>query len=296
MTTPLRRHVVLDTDTFNEVDDQFALAHLLLSPDQIELEAVYAAPFLNSRSTGPGDGMEKSYEEIVRLIEVAKPEVKPPVLRGSSTFLPAANTPVESEAAADLVQRALAPRDGKLYVAAIAAATNIASALLIEPKIAERIVITWLGGHAPYWPDTGEFNLAQDLHAARVLLDMDVPLVLLPCLPVASHLITTVAELERDLEPHSKLGAYLTNIVRDYEGNPPGWSKVIWDIAATAWLLDESWVPTEEASSPVLRDDVRWEAGDNRRLIQIARQVQRDDIFADFFAKARRGGAGGSEP
>lgn len=39
-------HVVIDTDTYNEVDDQFALAYALMSPMQLEVEAVYAAPFL----------------------------------------------------------------------------------------------------------------------------------------------------------------------------------------------------------------------------------------------------------
>jgi len=44
---PAVRRVVLDTDTYNEVDDQFALAHLLLAPELVRLEAVYAAPFFN---------------------------------------------------------------------------------------------------------------------------------------------------------------------------------------------------------------------------------------------------------
>ena len=34
----------------------------------MEIEAVYAAPFLNNRSKSAGDGMEKSYQEILRLL------------------------------------------------------------------------------------------------------------------------------------------------------------------------------------------------------------------------------------
>jgi purine nucleosidase len=231
-TSPLR--VVLDTDTYNEVDDQFALAHLLMSPERIGLEAVYAAPFFlpycNNRSTSPLDGMEKSYEEILRVINLLPTPRPPKVFRGSTTFMPGAGLPVESPAARDLVERALTVRDGeKLYVLAIAAPTNVASALVMEPRIAEKIVVVWLGGNAPYWPHTKEFNLEQDIHASRVLLDTEVPLVLLPCLPVTSHLITTVAELEQQLAPFSKLGAYLTDIVRNYAGSPRGWSKHIWD-------------------------------------------------------------------
>jgi len=66
---PSRRPVrmVLDTDTYNEIDDQFALVYALISPE-LDVQAVYAAPFHNSRSSGPGDGMKKSYEEILRIL------------------------------------------------------------------------------------------------------------------------------------------------------------------------------------------------------------------------------------
>lgn len=289
---PLLR-VVLDTDTYNEVDDQFALAHLLLSPERISLEAVYAAPFSNPRSQGPADGMEKSHEEILRVLDLVGPDRRPPVFRGSAGYLAGPAAPVESPAARDLVARALAVPDGeKLYVAGIAAATNLASALLLEPRIAEKIVVVWLGGHAPYWHDTNEFNLQQDLHAARVLLDGPAPLVLIPCNPVTSHLITTVAELREQMAPYSRLGAYLTDIVAGYVGNPPGWSKPIWDISASAWLVNPEWVPAFEGPSPKLRDDLTWDRDgrEPRHPIRIARQVRRNAIFADFFAKARAWG------
>ena len=59
--------MVLDTDTYNEIDDQFAVVYALISPE-LDVQAIYAAPFHNSRSSGPGDGMEKSYEEILRVL------------------------------------------------------------------------------------------------------------------------------------------------------------------------------------------------------------------------------------
>lgn len=289
--SPAIRRVVLDTDTYNEVDDQFALAHLLLAPDLIKLEAIYAAPFFNNRSAGPGDGMEKSYNEIHRVLDLVRPEAQPKVFRGSTQYLPDGQTPVISEAAADLIQRALAMPEGeKLYVVAMAAATNVASALLTEPKIAERIIIVWLGGHALYWPDTDEFNLRQDLHAARVLFDSKAPLVLIPCMPVASHMITTVAELETHLAPYSNLGRYLTDIVRQYGTNSPGWSKQIWDIAATAWVINQAWVQLKPAASPVLNDDLTWATAPDRPSIEVAYQLNRDEILRDFFVRAQKSG------
>ena len=60
--------VILDTDTYNEIDDQFALSYMVKSPEKLNVKAIYAAPFFNEKSTGPADGMEKSYEEILRLL------------------------------------------------------------------------------------------------------------------------------------------------------------------------------------------------------------------------------------
>jgi inosine-uridine nucleoside N-ribohydrolase len=184
----------------------------------------------------------------------------------------------------------LAPRDGKLHVLAIGACTNVASALLLEPKIAERIVIVWLGGHAPYWDTANEFNLMQDLHASRILLEAHAPLVLVPCVPVASHLSVTVPELETHLAPFSKLGADLTAIVRAYGNNTPGWSKVIWDIAVTAWLLMPEAGKLAEEPSPVLEGDLTWSHPPSRPKIGVVRSLNRDAIFADFYAKARAHG------
>ena len=53
-----------------------------------------------------------------------------------------------------------------LYVLAIGAITNVASAILKNPEIIDRIVIVWLGGNALHWPENKEFNLYQDVAAA----------------------------------------------------------------------------------------------------------------------------------
>ena len=58
------KRMILDTDTYNEIDDQFALSLAMLAPDKIDLDCVTAAPFENDRSENFGDGMEKSWREI----------------------------------------------------------------------------------------------------------------------------------------------------------------------------------------------------------------------------------------
>ena len=159
-TGPIR--MVLDTDTYNEIDDQFAVVYALRSPEKLTVEALYAAPFTNSRSTGPADGMEKSYEEIVRLLDRLHLSPDGFVFRGSTAYLD--GQPERSPAALDLVQRAMAaPDDDPLYVVAIGAITNVAAALLIEPEIVRKIVVVWLGGNPHALPHTVEFNLMQDV-------------------------------------------------------------------------------------------------------------------------------------
>ena len=218
--------MVLDTDTYNEIDDQFALVYALRSKERLNVKAVYAAPFFNDRSIDPADGMEKSYEEILRVFDRMGQNLHEGfVFKGSTRFLESTDTPCDSEAVRDLIKKAV-EAEKTLYVVAIGAITNIASAILLKPEITEKIVVVWLGGHAHYWPHTKEFNLAQDVTAARVLFDCGVPLVQIPCMPVASHLITSLTELEQHIEGKSMIGRYLTDIVRNYSENHYAWSKV----------------------------------------------------------------------
>jgi inosine-uridine nucleoside N-ribohydrolase len=283
-TAPIR--MVLDTDTYNEIDDQFALAYALLSPERLAVEAIYAAPFHNERSCGPEDGMEKSHDEILRLLSRLGVTPEGFVFKGSRTWLPAADKPTPSEAAEDLIRRSR-QGDGLLYVVAIGAITNVASALLMDPTLGERIVLVWLGGHAIHWPDTNEFNLMQDLHASRVAMDGRVPLVRLPCAGIVDHLHTTLPEIMHHCRGRGAIGDYLADIYADFY---PGYarSKVIWDIAAVAWLVNPAWVPTVLRHSPIPEDSLRWSFDDRRPIIREAVEVNRDAILGDLFRKLEK--------
>ena len=92
--------VVLDTDAYNEIDDQFAISYMLRSSEKLNVKAICAAPFFNNNSTSPEDGMERSYQEILKLLKLAdREDMVPFVYRGSSIYLKDEKTPVESEAA-----------------------------------------------------------------------------------------------------------------------------------------------------------------------------------------------------
>ncbi len=196
--------MVLDTDTYNEVDDQFALAYALLSPEKLDVQAVYAAPFSNARAATPGEGMEKSYAEILRLLKKMGRSRDGFVFKGATEYL--GPKPVPTPAANDLVRRAAAHTpDNPLYAVGIGAITNIATAILLDPSIIDRIHVVWLGGHSPAYPDAYEFNLRQDVPAVRTVLDSGAALTIIPCLGVASHMLTTVPDLKAHLEGKNPL-------------------------------------------------------------------------------------------
>ena len=276
--------MVLDTDTYNEVDDQFAVAHALLSPEQMTVEALYAAPFHNGRSDGPGDGMERSYDEILRLLDRLNVPDNNLVFRGSTSYLENTDRPQDSEAVRDLINKAMSS-DDLLYVVAIGAITNIASAILIEPEIIKRIVIVWLGGHEHSYPHTVEFNLKQDVLAAQVIFNCGVPFVQIPCRNVASHLLTSLAELETYAAGKSAIGDFLTETVRGYHKDHYAWAKEIWDLSATAYLVNPDWVTTRLVHSPILTDQVTWSHDPKRHFMRVAVQLNRNTIFADVFKK-----------
>ncbi|MFW6290661.1 MAG: nucleoside hydrolase, partial [Mariniphaga sp.] len=257
-----------------------------LSDEKIELEAVYAAPFHNKRSEGPADGMEKSYQEILRLLSMLGKSPEGFAFRGADRYLKDNSSPVESEAALDLIKKARnATPDNPLYVVPVGCITNIASAILIDPSIIENIVVVWLGGNGLDWPHQREFNLMQDVAAAQVVFNSGVPMVVMPCRPVVSHFHTTLPELKHYLAGKNELTDYLYNIVVEYSGGQDAYSKVIWDVVAIAWLVNPDWISTNLVHSPVLTEQVTYSVDHSRHFIRMADELNRDAIFRDLFKK-----------
>lgn len=280
---PIR--MVFDTDTYNEIDDQFALVYALISPE-LDVQAVYAAPFHNNRSTGPGDGMEKSYEEILRVLSKLGRSPEGFAFKGSTRYLTDLKKPERSPAVADLIERAKkSSPDDPLYVVPVGAITNVSNAILIEPSIIRNIVIVWLGGNGHHWPHQREFNYMQDLKASRVVFDSGVPLVQLPCTPIVTHFTTTVPEMERYVGGRGAIGDYLLEIFKDYHKDHFAWSKVLWDMTAVAWLVNDRWLPSDLVHSPIVTDNYTFSFNKSRHLIRVVNFVHRDPIFRDFFTK-----------
>ncbi len=280
---------VLDTDTYNEIDDQFALTYALLNRHKLKLSAIYAAPFLNSRSTSPAEGMERSYDEILKVMRLISAESDVAVYHGARGFMGTDAAPVDSAAVRDLLTRSAQLSEAPLYVIAIGAPTNIASALTTDPSLVTRIVVVWLGGHPIDHSDTDEFNLRQDLAASRILFDSGVPLILVPCRQVAELLCTTTAELTKHLRGISPIAKYLCEIACEYIDGRPGSSRPLWDLAAVSLLMHPEWFSTQIISSPRIGDNLRWEPTKDRHPIRVVTYINRDEVMRSLFESLHRG-------
>lgn len=319
--------LVIDSDAKNEVDDQFAISWALRCPQRFSVEAVYAAPFSHTffhRNLGnpepavyecPKAGMEQSYQEIIKLFSLLGENPEGRVFRGAEHYIQ--DEPVMSEAVEDLIRRGMESEE-PLYVVAIGAATNVASALMAEPKLADHIVVIWLGGQPPHFPYGIEFNLTQDIRAAQHLFNCGVPMVWVPCMGVASLLSLSDADVREKLMGKSRIGTYLAEIVlqqftnlekattraanhrrlnmrgRDdmteeylaqFPSSHVSWSRPIWDISTIAFLRNPNWTSSSLIPAPVLGDDCSYGiCPPDRHLIRAVNYCQRDLILGDALA------------
>ncbi|MCL2518679.1 MAG: nucleoside hydrolase, partial [Oscillospiraceae bacterium] len=241
-----------------------------------------AAPFLNNRSTSPEDGMLKSYNELKNITSLTNPNHKIPIYHGSRNYLPDKQTPVESPAADNIIKTAL-ESEGLVYVTAIGAITNVASAIIKCPEIINKIAVIWLGGHALDCHYRREFNMVQDVPAAQVVFDSGVPLVHVPAVGVTSDLTISIPELDYYLNGKNKLCSYLTEIVQGYTNDPYCWSKVIWDIGTIACAALPNSMERVIIPTPIVNNETTYTMDYARHLMIYVRKVHRDMIFRDLF-------------
>ena len=293
-TTP-KKKFILDTDTANEIDDQFAVTYAMVL-DDIDLLALNAAPFVNDDSETPAEGMEKSYEELLRLRGHIDPENKRgiPCSRGSTKKMDNVISPVRSEAAENIV-RLVKEADDIVYVGVIGCYTNVASALLLDPTIADKMVLILIGaGKLDY--HCGDTNIFGDVNAARVIFECGVPVILIPVMYACTELIyTTNAELNYYLKDKAgAIGNYLCEIYdRSEKINTDSDCCIsrmrnLVDLGCISFLHDPSifsyrYIPSRSTSA-----DYYWfELNDGRSMIY-ADELKRNRIMTEFFESVRR--------
>ena len=267
-------NVILDTDTYNECDDQFALSYLIKSQDKFNIEAITVAPY--------SEGQELSYKEILKICKWLDFDTSNKVFKGSMDYIQNGYNE-NNDAVNKIIENAL--KNDKTYILGIGAITNIALAIKKEPKIIGKIEIIWLGGNEVGYKDNLEYNFRQDVEAVKIVLESQVKLTILPCKDIVSNLRIDINTLKENLGNKSELCDYL--IERFYNDGYHGIqeSRVIWDISVIAYMINKNWFETKEISSPNIRENTSYEMTENKHNVTFVTKLNRDKIYEDLFNK-----------
>lgn len=275
-------NVILDTDTFNECDDQFAVSYMIKSQERFNIEAITIAPYHHDNDISIEEGLEKSYQEVLKICKWLDFNTESKVFKGATDYL-ANGYNKTNEAVEKIIGIAL--KNEKTYIMAIGAITNVAMAIMKEPRIIDKIEVIWLGGHSILIKDNMEFNFRQDIKAVRTVFESKVKLTVIPCKNVASNLKTTIYEIEHHLKNKNEVGTYLCE--RFYNDGKHGIQtrRVIWDISVIAYLINKEWFEISQINCPNIKEDTSYELNTNNRLITMVDFIDSDKIYEDMFEK-----------
>lgn len=278
--------VIINTDTKNEVDDQFAIVQALLT-ESFELHGIIPAHFGNEKSK---HSLQDSYDETMLLLRMMGLENEIRVENGATHAMPDENTPIDSKGARFIIEEAMKEDDRPLYIAFLGPLTDMASALLLEPKIASRnIKVVWIGGGD--WPSgCREYNLGNDIPSANVVLKSSLELWQIPR-NVYRMMPVSFAELSERVYPYGELGKYLAeNVVQfNNEGiSRPAEYRVLGDSPAIGVIMygdcgKWSWKP-----APIIDEQMRYTHTGKYRPIKVYEDIDARFIMEDFYGKLAR--------
>jgi purine nucleosidase len=215
-----RARVIIDNDFSGDPDDLFQTAHHLLCPS-VEIPLIIGSHLSvgdpwDPSTTQASNAAAKANE----LLGVMGLTGKVPVLTGSELAIVDVKTPQRTEAAEAIIAEAMRGDKRPLYYAAGAGLTDLASAWLMEPRIAERLTLVWIGGLE--YPDLAlpppgskgpEYNLRIDIKAGQVVFNHStIPIWQVPR-NVYRQMLLTHAEMQMQIRPLGPLGAYLTDSI-----------------------------------------------------------------------------------
>lgn len=278
--------LIINTDAKNEADDQFAIVHALLTP-RFVVKGIIAAHFGHERTN---TSMLESYDEVQHVLSLMGLQGQFPVLKGAAERLPDETTAVPSEGADFIVQEAMKEDPMPLYVIFLGPITDLAAAYLKEPRIADRLTAVWIGGgQYPY--GEREFNLLNDIPAANVVMNSQIPLWQIPR-NVYSTIRVSLAELALKVRPYGKVGQYLFEQMVEFNdklaGNPRFPKGEMWalgDSPAVSVLLDAHEYGYDLRPAPRITPDMRYVHHQQTRLIRVYHTIDARFTLEDMFAK-----------
>ncbi len=296
-----RIRVIVDTDTNNELDDQHALAYLLFNGNAFDLAGVTV------NATRNGGSIEGHFAEAERVMRLCGFGGDLPIYKGANSSFDTIRNQITNKVSFDgaqavhfIIEQAKKPSDRKLVVIAVGKLTNLALALMIEPSIANRVRLVWLGSN---YPEPGEYNLDNDTASVNYVLKTNVEFEIVTVRygkPSGSDAVRiTKAEVNRDMPgkgptisiavsgrhggSFTTFGDYSVSLFEHirYNGTPP--SRALFDMVAVAIVKNPDWGKKIQIPGPKLINN-RWMAqSKNPRMITVWENFDKEKILADFY-------------
>jgi hypothetical protein len=299
-----RLRVISDNDYAGDPDGLVQLAHQSLSPSATltHVLATAHAPFVD---IGTDDLCSASAAKAREVLALTGCE-SVPVVVGSNDKLQDRKTPIDSPAARAIITEAMrTDTDLPLFVTAGAGLGAIASAWLLEPHIAEKLTLIWIGGHEhdgltpppPGAPDL-EYNLSIDPIAGQVVFnDSDLNIWQVPR-DMYRFALASRAELKTRMLPHGVLGSYLYNSLGEVSAVMAELGRAVGEVYALGdsplvllSTLQAAFEPTPASSTwitkpcPKILDSGLYEEYSNGRLLRVFTSIDNRLMFEDLYAK-----------
>jgi inosine-uridine nucleoside N-ribohydrolase len=281
-----RARLILNTDAKNEADDQYTIVHALLTPT-FDFHGIIPAHFGSIKSK---TSLRDSHDEVMKILDLMNLKDRVRVEPGAEGSMPDETTPMASAGARLIIEEGMKDDPRLLYVAFLGPLTDMAAALLMEPRLNEKnICVVWIGGGQ--WPVGGrEYNLSNDIHAANVVMKSKVQLWQIP-MPVYRMMAVSYAELMERVYDKGAIGKYLVEQLIDWNLRMhagPIEHRSLGDTPALSVILNPNggiseWLPAPEFNS--LMNYVHTGAN---RPIKVYHSIDVRYILEDFYAKLNR--------
>jgi len=277
-----KQRVIVNTDAKNEADDQYAIVHAILTPS-FDLHGIIPAHYGTRKSDR---SLQESHDETMLLLRLMGLENDIRVEDGATHAIPDESTPADSPGARLIIEEAMKDDDRPLHVAFYGPLTDMASALLLEPKIEERnIRVLWIGGGT--WPSGGrEYNLSNDIHAANVVMKSKLEVWQIPRTTYRTMSVS-YAELIEKIYPLGEIGKYLVEQLIEHNAHtrPSMEYRSLGDSPCIGIIMDPecgqfSWRP-----APTFDQQMHYIHTGQYRPIRVYDNVNTRFIHEDLYAK-----------